>query len=705
MTCGNCALTITKMLEKNGASKVSVIAATGDVSFALEEETDVDKVFDAIDEIGYHVVRAKESEAHNHDHDPHHGHDHGHGHGDTDVYFYVCVGLTLLLLLHMVWPIPLLHSVGLQVLASTPVFAIGWFNFGKGAFNSLRHGMPNMNVLILLGSSAAYIYSWVGILVFPTQAHNYLFFETTASIITLVMMGNWLEHRTVKATTHAIDELVHLQPQTAKLLMVDSLGKETLCDIESKFVRNGDILQVNHGDTVPVDGIVLSGNALADENMISGESVPLPKMVGDSVIGGTLLQEGNLRIKATAVGNASVLANIIRLVREAQSVKPPLQKLADKISAIFVPLVAGISLLTFLLNYFVFNVDITNAIMRAIAVLVISCPCAMGLATPAAIAVGLGRAARMGILIKGAETLEQFKKIKYLVFDKTGTLTLGHISISNCHVESMNEEDFKAIVSAMERFSSHPIARSLLRQWPDNGNISFQSVTERKGMGVSAIDAEGRNWHLGSEQWLHTNANNNKGYDLYLYRNNEYIGAIKLQDSIRPDAKATIHVLHAMGYKTILLSGDKEAVCQDVANQLGIPLVYARQSPEQKHALLDKLMKEAPTAMVGDGINDAPALARATIGISLSESSQIAMQSANVILSKNKLSSLPAAIRLGILTEQTIKQNLFWAFIYNIIAIPFAAMGYLSPLWGAGIMGLSDVVLVLNSIRLRFRKL
>lgn len=693
MTCGNCALSVTKLLEKKGAVKVSVSAASGEVSFEIEEGVEVEKLYDAVDEIGYHVVRGEQVAAS----EP--------AKKETDVYYYVCIVLTAVLLLHMVVSTSWLHLPWVQFVLSTPVFLIGWFKLGKGAINSVKHGMPNMNVLILLGSSAAYLYSIIGMLFYSEHAHEYLFFETAASIITLVMMGNWLEHQTVKATTQAIDALMHLQPQYANLIMADSIGKETLCEIESKYVRSGDVLQVNSGDAIPVDGIILNGTALIDENMISGESLPLQKQAGDAVIGGTLVQDGNLRIKASSVGNASVLASIIRLVRAAQSVKPPLQKLADKISAIFVPLVGSIAVLTFVVNYFALNVNITESIMRAIAVLVISCPCAMGLATPAAIAVGLGRAAGAGILIKGAETLEQFKHIKYLVFDKTGTLTTGQLQISHFECLGMSQADFKAVVSAMEHYSSHPIAKSIITQWSDKGNIVLSSVTELKGMGISAIDEKGKNWYLGSEQWLHKGADKHTGFNLYLYCEDEFKGCLKFEDSIRQDAKNTIATLQKSGYEIILLSGDKKEICEQVGNTLGIKTIYAEQSPAQKHALLDELMQKAPTAMIGDGINDAPALARASIGISLSESSQIAMQSAQVILLKNKLSSLPEAMKLGMMTEQTIKQNLFWAFIYNVIAIPFASMGYLSPMWGAGIMGLSDLVLILNSLRLKFRRI
>lgn len=697
MTCGNCALTISKLLEKKGATNISANAASGDVSFSLPEAQDVDVIYDTIDSMGYHVVREGQDGAVA---DEHAHHDY------STRYLLICAAFTIPLLLHMFISWHWLHNPYIQLALSTPVYAIGMWVFGKSALRSLQHRLPNMDVLIVLGASAAYIYSIIGLLVYTDRAHDYLFFETAASIITLVMLGNWLEHQTVKSTTVAIDALVKLQPQHARIIMTDSVGKETILDVESKYVRAGDVVMVNHGDSVPVDGEIIYGEGQIDEHMITGESVPVRKMMGDAVVGGTLVVDGNVKVRATTVGNSSVLSNIIRMVREAQGTKPPLQKLADKISAIFVPTVAGIALLTIVVNYFFLHHSFAEAMMRAIAVMVISCPCAMGLATPAAVAVGLGRAARNGMLIKGGDTLERLKTIRQIVFDKTGTLTTGKLQVDEFVFDSniISEADFKSVVASIENHSSHPIAKSVSNQWKNEKQTAFADVKEVKGKGMEARDEQGNLWQLGSEKWLNKNAAK-AGYDLYLYKNNEYVGALRITDALRTDAVATINQLKKMGYKTILLSGDKKEKCERLASQLGIDEVYAEHSPEMKNAKLDELLAKAPTAMVGDGINDAPALAKATVGISLSESTQIAIQSANVILSNNQLATLPKAIRLGIYTDQTIKQNLFWAFLYNIIAIPVAAMGMLKPTYGAGIMALSDVVLIINSLRLGIRKI
>lgn len=695
MTCGNCALTISKLLERKGTSGISTNAATGEVHFATAAGQDVTPILDAIDGLGYRVVRGD---------DPAAGAAAAHDDHGSDRWLWLCVLLTVPLLLHMFVDWPWIHDPWFQLVLSTPVFIIGWRAFGGSALRSLQHRLPNMNVLILLGASAAYGYSLIGLLGYTAHAHQYLFFETTASIITLVMTGNWLEHKTVRSTTASIDALARLQPATARLLMTDSLGKETVMEVESRYIRSGDLVLVNEGDAIPVDGEVEAGEGLADEHMISGESMPVAKKPGDAVVGGTLLAQGPLRVRATTVGNASILSGIVRLVREAQAIKPPLQKLADRISAVFVPLVLGIALLTFIVNYFFVVHSFPEAMMRSIAVMVIACPCAMGLATPAAVAVGLGRAARNGILVKGGDTLERMKTLRQIVFDKTGTLTTGELSIHDFVTAGMSDAAFKSVVAALEMGSSHPIARSVQQQWGTGERTELSSLREIKGKGMEGTDTAGVRYRLGAAAWL-WQPGMPEDYDLYLLRDGVFAGALRLADALRPDAAETVRVLKERGYKTILLSGDKEEKCREIAAALGLDAWCAQQGPEQKNEILDKLMTAAPTAMVGDGINDAPALARASVGISLSNATQIAIQSANVILSNNHLSSLPRAIRLGIYTDQTIRQNLFWALCYNVVAIPVAASGLLTPTWGAGIMALSDVVLVLNSLRLGLRRL
>ena len=390
-------------------------------------------------------------------------------------------------------------------------------------------------------------------------------------------------------------------------------------------------------------------------------------------------------------------------MEQAQAEKPPMQKLADKISAVFVPTVLVLSALTFLVNFFAFNISSGDSLMRAIAVLVISCPCAMGLATPAAIAVGLGRAAKLGILFKNASALESFKKIQQVVFDKTGTLTTGKFTITD-FTSSINEAEFKRIVFSLEKFSNHPIAKTIVTEWKMNQPISWKSIEEIKGIGIKATDAEGNNYEAGSFKLLKENEGTLQQHNIYVFKNGSEIGWIDVQDEIRPEAKEVIASLHKKNIKTILLSGDMQNKCDAIAASLGIDEVYAEQTPAQKMEKIASLNNAVPTAMVGDGINDAPALAKATLGISLSDASHIAMQSSDVILMNSGIKNLPLALGLGKHTYLTIKQNLFWAFIYNIVALPIAAFGLLTPTLAALAMGFSDIVLAVNSVRLFVKK-
>ena len=381
-----------------------------------------------------------------------------------------------------------------------------------------------------------------------------------------------------------------------------------------------------------------------------------------------------------------------------------MQQLADKISAVFVPVVIAIAVITLLANYFFADLSFGNSLLRSIAVLVIACPCAMGLATPAAIAVGLGRAAGNGVLFKNARSLEIFRSIKQVVFDKTGTLTTGNFSIEEYKIlNGMNEELFKKIMYSLEKFSNHPIAKSFITDWQTKDVIRWKKIEEIKGSGMQATDKDGNTYFAGSYK-MAVPYTKDLSHNIYLIINNTLAGWVDVADQLRPEAKSVINVLKAKGIKTILLSGDRKDNCEKIAAKLDINEVYAEQTPLQKLEKIQELTSTAPTAMVGDGINDAPALAKATVGISLSEASQVAMQSAQVVLMNHGLKNLPLSLGLGKHTYITIKENLFWAFIYNILAIPVAAFGYLSPTFGALVMGLSDVVLAINSIRLKWKK-
>lgn len=689
MNCSSCALTISKYLEKEGMENVAISVATEELSFSLPGGTDAGKVIEGIHQLGYEVVMPGAS----HEKEPFYR--------SLQFKFFFCLVFTAPLLLHMWVNWHWLHDPWVQLALTLPVYVVGMSHFGLSAFRSLRNGIANMDVLITLGATAAFVYSLTGTLM--NLGVDYLFYETTAAILTLVFLGNLLEERSVRSTTTAIAELARMQHTTARRLHVEDDGTEHVDEVENSALRTGDRVLVNTGDKIPMDGTIYWGSGHVNESMITGESAPVSRKEKDKVIGGTILEDGVIKVYITAIGKDTVLSYIIELVKQAQGNKPPMQKLADRISAIFVPVVLGIALLTFLGWYFIGNIPLDSAMMRSIAVLVIACPCAMGLATPAAVMVGLGRAARNGILIKGGQTLESFKDIRQIVFDKTGTLTTGKLQLGQWEPVGMDATAFRSIVYSLEKYSSHPIARSIAALWKGVPEVALQQVREQKGIGMKALDADGNEWQLGSYRMAEA-ATKDDAHNIYLLKNGALAGWIDFVDELRPEAKTVISQLKAQGIRTILLSGDMQRKCDDIARVLGIDEVFAEHSPEQKLRKVDELMKTAPTAMVGDGINDAPALAKAVIGVSLSDSTQVAMQSANVVLLNRNLGTLPLAMGLGRHTYLTIKQNLFWAFIYNVVAIPVAALGFLNPIIGAMVMGLSDVVLAINSVRLRFKK-
>ncbi|MBA3901825.1 MAG: cadmium-translocating P-type ATPase, partial [Bacteroidetes bacterium] len=484
-------------------------------------------------------------------------------------------------------------------------------------------------------------------------------------------------------------------------------GHEHINEINAAEINKGDILQVNTGDKIPVDGKIVSGTVLIDESMITGESIPVEKSTGDEVIGGTIITSGNIRMNAEKVGSETVLAKIIEMVRNAQQKRPAIQKLGDKISAIFVPVVVGISAITFIIWYLIIGVPLATAIMTSIAVLVISCPCAMGLATPTAVMVGIGRAAKNGILIKGGNTLQELSNIKTVVFDKTGTLTTGNFKIKNIHTyNGAGETEVKNLLYSIEQHSSHPIAKSIVSELKQKATLlNLPDVSEIKGMGLKASDDEGNQYFLGGALAVR-HLVENAAFNIYLVKNDKLIAAVDVEDEIKPSAKEVINNLKNKGIHTVLLSGDKKEKCEALASLLNIDTVHSEQLPSQKLEIIEELQKSGPVAMVGDGINDAPALAKATVGISLGNATQVAIQSAQVILlNGNDLNNVINAFQVGKHSVITIKQNFFWAFIYNIVAIPIAAMGMLSPMVAALAMAFSDVVVVGNSIRLKSKKI
>ncbi len=693
MTCSNCALSVSNYLKKEGLQNVQVNPITGAVSFTSEEELSSTKINKGITKLGYQVVDEAASDAPKKRSFL----------ATNKQRFLFTVPFTLSLMMHMLpmgtythW----LMNPWVQIGLCLPVFVTGMYFFGRSAVKSLLHSMPNMNVLIAVGTLASFVYSLVGVAL--QLGEQYMFFETTASIITLVFFGNYLEEASIQSTQKAVRSLTKSQKVMANMIAFDDEHKEQIFPIENIYLKNGDLVLIKNGEQVPADCKILWGDCMVNEAIITGESLPLAKTKKDFLIGGSVVEDGLVKAQVTAAGKDTVLSGIVKMVQDAQAEKPPMQKLADKISAIFVPVVLALALLTFLLNFFAFNISGGDSLMRAIAVLVISCPCAMGLATPAAIAVGLGRAAKLGILFKNANALESFKKIQQIVFDKTGTLTTGKFTITNFST-TINETEFKRIVFSLEKFSNHPIAKTIAAEWKMSSTINWKNIEEIKSIGIKATDADGDLYEAGSYKLLNETAIK-EPHNLFILKNNIQIGWIDVQDEIRAEAKEVIAKLHQKNIKTILLSGDLKSKCDIIAQQLGIDEVFAEQTPAQKMEKIAALSVLKPTAMVGDGINDAPALAKATLGISLSDASHIAMQSSDVILMNSGIKNLPLALGLGKHTYITIKQNLFWAFIYNIVALPIAAFGLLTPTLAALAMGFSDIVLAVNSVRLFVKK-
>ena len=685
MTCANCAVGIKKHLTSKGVEKINVNFSTNEATFKSEKFTK-DEVKKLIQELGYKVNDTEKEDKYS----------------TQELLFIFCLIFTLPLFMHMfLSENHFLQNPLVQFSLCLPVYLVGTWFFGKSALGSIKSKSLNMDVLITIGSSAAFFYSIYGWYLHQGTdlAHKFLFFETSATIITLVLLGNVLEHRSVKQTTTSIKDLSDIQNTKAKVERDNKIIEVNFEDIEV-----GDILIVNSGDKIAVDGVIISGDCTIDESMITGESIPVVKEENDNVIGGTILLSGNIRVKSTNVGSDTLLSQIIELVKDAQNNKPKIQKLGDKVSSIFVPIVLGISLCTFLFSHYLFSITLVDSFLRSIAVLVISCPCAMGLATPTAVMVGIGRAAKNGILIKGGDTLEKLASVSHILFDKTGTITTGNFKIKEFVVLEGEQSEIKNIVYNLEKHSSHPIANSLLSELKEfSSELTLSDVKEEKGIGVSA-NINRNSYSIGSDRILKEIPSSI--HDLYITKNNKLIATINIKDEIKKDTKNIIAQINNSEITTSLISGDKKEKCESVSDIIHFKNIYSEQLPEEKLEKIIQLSETENVAMIGDGINDAPSLSKATIGISLGGATGVAIQSADVILlNKNNLEQLPKALSIGKHTFLTIKQNLFWAFAYNVVAIPIAAMGYLNPMWGALFMAFSDVIVIGNSIRLKYKKL
>lgn len=628
--------------------------------------------------------------------------------------FWISAALTLPLMLHMGTifsdTTTELLPRWLQWLLATPVqFWIG-MRFYKGAWFALRGGAANMDVLVSLGTSVAYFLSAVVTLLGLNQ---HIYFESSAAIITLVLLGKLMEARAKNKTSVAIEELIELQPKTAR---VERDGQ--IVEIDANAIKVNDTFIVRPGESLPVDGIVTEGSSSINESMLTGESLPVPKILGTKVYAATMNQQGLLKCRATSIGSQTQLAAIIRLVEEAQGSKAPIQRMADKISSIFVPIVVLISILTLLLTWWFFD-DLIFAIINAVTVLVISCPCALGLATPTAIMVGTGRGAQIGVLFKNASALEQAEKIQALVLDKTGTLTEGKPVVTDIiPLGDISKNDLIQISATLEQGSEHPLAKAVL-ECAKRMNIKLHRVndfTSVAGSGVTARIDE-TNYILGTVKFLiNSGTVIDAEYITTLQAKGEtvvaiakkisdtykIIGYIKIADQLRNTSIQAVKQLKSMGIEVMMLTGDNYATATAIAKQVGITNYRAEVLPQDKAAEIKRIRNSGKfIAMVGDGINDAPALAAADVSFAIGSGSDIAIETADITLVRNDLISVADAVSLSKKTLDKIRQNLFFAFIYNVLGIPLAAVGLLNPVIAAAAMAMSSVSVVANSLLLK----
>jgi len=703
MHCASCAQNIENSIKKlEGVKKVNVSFANEKAYVEYEDWMKDEEIYKVINDLGYKVVSACED------------------HREREIkslkkLFLFCFLLSFpifLISMPFEWlGIELPNKNLVMFLLATPVQFIAGYRFYRSAFLALKAKTANMDTLIALGTSAAYFYS---VFILFTNSNGHVYFETSSLLITFVVLGKMLEAITKGKASDAIKKLMMLQPKTAIVLRE---GKEIEVGIDE--VNIGDVVIIKPGQRIPVDGIVISGESSVDESMLTGESMPVDKKKGNKVIGGTINKQGTLKVKAERIGKDSFLNQIIKLVEEAQSSKAPMQRLADRISAVFVPTVLLIALTSFVVWYFFAGKGLDFSIMIFVSVLIIACPCALGLATPTAIMVGSGKAAENGIIFKNSESLEMLSKVDVFVFDKTGTLTLGKPTVTDI----FGDKETLKYAAIAEKKSEHPIAKAVVEHAKNVYKIieeptKFKAVS---GMGVIAVCRK-RKIIFGNMKLM---KESNVGVSKFLEKINELesqgktvmilavdgkaLGVIAVADKIKDDAAEVVAKLKNLGKEFVMITGDNKRAADYIAKQLGIERVLAEVLPQEKEIEVAKLQKDGKrVAFIGDGINDAPALARADAGIAIGAGADVAIEAGSVVLVKNDLKDVIKAVKISRYTVDKIKQNLFWAFFYNSLGIPIAAgllypiNGFLlNPIIAGGAMALSSVSVVSNSLMMR----
>lgn len=723
MTCASCVARVEKVLKKvDGVAEVNVNLATEKVTITFDHsKTSLENLAVKVDDAGYKLIVAPAAETAEEDIQLD-----SRGYKNLKFEFILSLSFSLpVMIVSMVsmtdWfmaasPYSMYTTNVLLFLFTTAVMLFSGKRFFVSTFKNLKHFSADMNTLVAVGTGTAYIYSSIAVF-FPAMlgsmhSAGHIYFDTASTIITLILLGKLLEARAKGRTGDAIKKLIGLQPKTASVI-VDGVEKEVPLD----KITAGDIIIVRPGGKIPVDGIITNGSTTIDESMITGESIPVEKSVEDKVTGGTLNKNGSIEFRATAVGKDTVIAHIIKLVEDAQGSKAPIQALADKVASVFVPAVITIAVVTFIAWYFIAADSFPSAMIKFISVMIIACPCALGLATPTAIMVGTGRGAANGVLIKNAASLELAYKVNTIVLDKTGTITKGKPEVTDvvC-LNGYNEEDLIKLAASIEAKSEHPIAQSIT-EYGFNKNaplIEIKNFNSLTGMGITAevygAPAVAGNAAIMKQCEVKIDEYENITAQLadegktpvFIAINGIAAGIIAISDTLKAETVTGIEELKKMGLDIYLITGDNERTANAIARQAGISNVIAGVMPNDKAEFVKKMQQQnRVVAMVGDGVNDAPALAQADIGIAIGSGTDVAIETADIILISGELPAVVKAFRLSKRTISTIKQNLFWAFVYNVIGIPVAALGILNPMFAAAAMAMSSVSVVSNSLRLK----